>query len=419
MTVLGIDFGTSNTAAGWLRDGQAELIPLEDGSETLPTAVFLDFANRRTLYGRAAAEAMMDGLDGRFMRALKSVLGTPLAREKRQFLNERLTLIEVIARFLTEIKNRAESSTKQSFIHALSGRPVRFHSSDDARDAQALVDLTDAYQLAGFEGVSFLAEPEAAALAVNGEGINLIVDIGGGTSDFTVCRTEGGETELLGSYGIRLGGTDFDRMLSLGHVMPLFGHGAEIGSEFGSETHTAPNALFNDLASWEKIAFLYGDKTLREVRRWEKLAPAPRPFHRLGDVLEMHLGHDVAYAVEAGKIAANTASEALIDLGVVEKGLNAPLSHAELQMALWESGSQIAEGAKMCLAGSGIAPDAVDRVVFVGGSSLLGLVQQQLRAVCPQAEMEVSEVFTAVVHGLAIAAGETNGHDSGSCQKSS
>ena len=100
-------------------------IALEPGAQTIPTAVFIDFAARRHVYGTAAADAMMAGAEGRFMRALKSILGTPLAREKRQFLDERLSLIEVIARFLAHVRTTAEGATGQSFDTALSGRPVR------------------------------------------------------------------------------------------------------------------------------------------------------------------------------------------------------------------------------------------------------------------------------------------------------
>ncbi|CAN0200227.1 unnamed protein product, partial [Chrysoparadoxa australica] len=211
---------------------------------------------------------MMDGAEGRFMRALKSILGTPLAREPRRLLNERLTLIEVIARFLTEIRTRSEAHTGLKFDKALSGRPVHFHSASATRDAQALEDLTEAYRIAGFDSVEFLPEPEAAALAVDGAGRMLIVDIGGGTSDFTLCDRKDGQTHVIASGGIRLGGTDFDKALSLAHAMPLLGYGAQIGAEIGAKTHAAPRALFHDLASWEKIPFVFDATILREVQRW-------------------------------------------------------------------------------------------------------------------------------------------------------
>ena len=404
MATIGIDFGTSNTAAGIIDQGKAKILTLEDGKDTLPTAVFLDFVEHKTLYGRAAAQAMIDGQDGRFMRSLKSILGTPLAREKRQCLNERLTLIEVIARFLSEIRNRAEAASGNEFKDVLSGRPVRFHSKSDEADAQALTDLTDAYHLAGFENVSFLPEPEAAAIAAQGSGRVLIVDIGGGTSDFTVCDIENGKTKLIASEGIRLGGTDFDRDLNIAHVMPLLGYDAEIGNEMGPGSHSAPRSVFRDLATWEKIAFVYNPALLRDVRRWERLAKDPALFARLGEVLDMHLGHDIAYAVEAGKIAANEASMGVIDLKVVEKGLAAELPNHMLQMQLIDAANKIADCASETLAKAECRPDQIDRVVFVGGSSLLGVIQNRIAQLLPDATLETSEVFTAVVDGLAIAA---------------
>ena len=81
---LGIDFGTSNSAAGFLHDGRPRLIPMAPGRATLPTTFFFDFESRRTLIGEAANRALLDGNEGRFMRALKRVLGTSLMHEKRQ-----------------------------------------------------------------------------------------------------------------------------------------------------------------------------------------------------------------------------------------------------------------------------------------------------------------------------------------------
>lgn len=403
MARLGLDFGTSNTAAGLMAAGRPFVIPLEPEAQTLPTAVFIDFAEREYIYGTAAARAMMDGQEGRFLRALKSILGTPLARESRAFLNERLTLIEIISRFLAEIRQRSEKFTGLTIDSALSGRPVHFHSASPERDAQAEIDLRDAYHLAGFKDVAFLPEPEAAAQAVEGNGRMLIVDIGGGTSDFTLCDRKDGKTQVLASRGLRIGGTDFDRVLNLNHAMPLLGYGAQIGAEFGSNTHAAPRAMFHDLASWEKIAFVYDPALLREVRRWERLAQDPVLFERLAEVLEAHLGHDIAYAIEAGKITANGADMGQVDLSVIERGLTADIQNTVMQTALQGYADEIGACALQTLADANCSKDSVDMVVFVGGSSLMGVIKDALTQALPDARQEIAEVFTAVVHGLAIA----------------
>jgi hypothetical chaperone protein len=405
MATLGVDFGTSNTAAAVFDDGRVRVIPLEEGAATIPTAVFLDFADRTTLFGSDAAAAMIGGRDGRFLRGLKSILGTPLARERRQFLNERLTLVEIIGRFLAHVKARAEAGTGQRFDAVLSGRPVHFHSADAGRDAQALVDLAEAYRLAGFAAVEFLAEPEAAALAAGpGDRLALIVDIGGGTSDFTLFESGTGGVRVLASHGVRLGGTDFDRVLSIAHVMPLLGLGASLRREFGPGLQTAPVGMFHDLAAWEKIAFLYAPDLVRDVARMRRLAERPRLFARLSQVLEMHLGHDLAYAVEAAKIHANKGSLASIDLRVVEAGLAPALSPGDLAVDLAGFAGQIASAAAQTLEMARVAPAEVGRVIFVGGSSLMATVRGALAGLLPKAQAETAEVFTAVVDGLALAA---------------
>ncbi len=400
---IGVDFGTSNTAAAVLRDGAARIVPLEAGQETLPTAVFLDYAARRTVFGSAAVQAMIDGQDGRFMRALKSVLGTPLAREKRQFLNRRLTLLDVVTEFLGEIRARAEAATGAEIRRVVAGRPVRFHSADPVRNAQAAADLRECYVQAGFEEIRFVNEPEAAARAAGpGRGIGLIVDIGGGTSDFTLFEGRDGAVEILASHGIRLGGTDFDKALSLGKVMPLLGLGGELCNEIGPGRHDVPRALYHDLASWEKIAFLYGPATLRSAKAMARLAVEPRRLERLVRVIENEIGHDVAFAVEAAKIAANGAAEARIDLALVEPGLRPVLTGMELASALHPSARAIRAAIDETLAMAGIGGGAVGRVIFVGGSSLLTVVEAEVRAALPGAVAERSDVFTAVVRGLAL-----------------
>ncbi|MCO4841065.1 MAG: Hsp70 family protein, partial [Rhodobacteraceae bacterium] len=182
---LGIDFGTSNTAAGYAVDGKPKLVKLAGDQTTMPTTFLFDFDSRKTLIGEPANQALLEGLDGRFMRALKRVLGTTLMHEKRQVLNKRVTFVDIIAGFLREVKLRAEADTGLTFDNVISGRPVVFHGAGDPREQQAEDDLRACYIAAGFKEVSFMDEPEAAAIASgaleqSGE-VGLIVDIGGGT----------------------------------------------------------------------------------------------------------------------------------------------------------------------------------------------------------------------------------------------
>jgi len=406
---LGIDFGTSNTAAAVLVGGRAHLIEVEPGRTSLPTSVFFDYDRKITTYGSVANAALIDGREGRFMRALKSVLGTPLMRERRQIAYEQLTLIEVVARFLRTVRERAEASTGATFDKALSGRPVRFHSADDARNAQAEVDLREAYMVAGFSEVSFMHEPEAAALAAGplAKGkLGFIIDIGGGTSDFSIFERDGNETRIIASHGVRVGGTDFDKAISVAQVMPLLGHGSEIKNEMGSGTHTAPNGIFNDLASWEKIPFLYTAEMRRTASLFRKLGVQPELFRRLSDVLELELGHDIAFAVEAGKIRVNSPKsvDAAIDLRVIEKQLWARMTTADLTRILVDHAGTVKAAALDTLKMAGISQDQIGQIVFVGGSSLMQVIETAMVDLFPHAILERTEAFTAVADGLAIAA---------------
>lgn len=410
--VLGVDFGTSNSAAGILRNGKPFLIEVEPGERTLPTAFFFDFDSRKTLMGNAANTALVEGLDGRYMRALKRVLGTSLMYETRQIMNERVTFVDIIARFLAQIKARAEETSGQQFESVLSGRPVYFHDGDTVRDAQAEADLRTCYLAAGFKEVRFLPEPEAAAIAsgaLSGDkgAVGLIVDIGGGTSDFSLFETKGtGGVKILANHGVRVGGTDFDKAISVDHVMPLLGKGTFLRKEMGPGTVQMPNAIFNDLATWEKIPFLYSPRSRKFAAELKALALEPRKLDRLVTLLEQEIGHDLAFTVERGKIVANGHSETgtQIDLGFVEPELQMVLMSAGLEQSLRSYAALIDVGTQEALQMAGVTPERVDHVIYVGGSSLMSFVARTLKANFPMAEHRFSNVFTAVANGLAIAA---------------
>lgn len=409
MDTLAIDFGTSNSAAALLQAGRVHRIPIERGADTLPTAVFFPASGGAMRIGAAAADALVAGEEGRYMRALKTVLGLPLLHETRLISGRRRSLSDVITAFLAELRERAETATGQRLRRALSGRPVHFHTADPQRDAQAEADLRACYLAAGFEAVDFMPEPEAAALAshhLSGKaGLGLIVDIGGGTSDFSVFRNQSGSPAILASHGIRLGGTDFDHAVSMTHAMPLLGLGGALRRTMGSGLLPVPRAPFVDLATWAKIPFLYTPETRRLAAEMTRSAVEPEKLARFETVLTEELGHGLAFSVEHGKIEANHPQSAgRIALDEIEKGLFAPVTPDSLEAALMPFRAALHEAASVTLQRAGVPAGAIEDVILVGGSSLMRLVTEEMQALFPGAQLRKAEAFTAVVDGLAIAA---------------
>src|SRR6188508_206322 len=77
----GLDFGTSNSEIGIVRNGSPVLVDVENGRKQIPTTIFFDDATRDALFGEAAIERFLDGHPGRMLWAIKSILGTALQGE--------------------------------------------------------------------------------------------------------------------------------------------------------------------------------------------------------------------------------------------------------------------------------------------------------------------------------------------------
>lgn len=408
---LGVDFGTSNSAAAYVSDDKVVHVELEQGRDTIPTSVFFDFDDQRILSGSAANKALLDGFDGRYMRALKSVLGTGLMAEKRMLLGRRTDFFDVITEFLKQVKARAEASAGVSFDHVVAGRPVFFHKHDVEKDSRAQEDLKTCYLKAGFSHIEFMFEPEAAAVASAKDApqgtVGLVVDIGGGTSDFTLFRSTSTDIEIISSNGLRVGGTDFDRQLSYDHFMPLLGRGHMLKRRLPDGITPAPAHIFSELATWEKVPFLYDPKTVQFAERLLRDAVDPAIFARLVNVLHMRLGHDLAFLAEETKFSYNQGLEqSVVDLSMVEPELTTTLSIESFDASLAKYGDQIADAIFETLANSQLAASDVERVITVGGSSSMTIVTDAIGKCLPNIQIHQGDVFTSIVDGLAIASGK-------------
>ena len=189
----GLDFGTSNSTLGMVDGaGHPRLVGLESGQYTIPSVLFFGFEDDSLYFGREAVAEYVTGADGRLMRSLKSVLGTSLIGDTTRVKARRYGFLEILGIFIAELKRRAEAELGGPVDTVVCGRPVHFVDDDPVADAAAQDQLEGAVRAQGFRHVDFQFEPIAAALdyerQVTLERLALIVDLGGGTSDFSVVR---------------------------------------------------------------------------------------------------------------------------------------------------------------------------------------------------------------------------------------
>ena len=145
--------------------------------------MFYNAEERSTHFGRDALAQYLAGTEGRLMRSLKSLLGSPLLLEKTEVNHQQISYQDIIATFLAELRQRAAQALGAAPTRVVMGRPVHFVDDDPERDALAQRSLHEAALAVGFEQVSFQLEPIAAALdferRLNKESTVLVVDVGG------------------------------------------------------------------------------------------------------------------------------------------------------------------------------------------------------------------------------------------------
>ena len=412
MIACGLDFGTSNSAIGIARGDVVALAPLEDDRTLMPSAVFFDYEAHRVRFGSDAIGAYVGQAEGRLMRALKTILGSPLIDEKTSLGSRKVPLTEVVGIFVRHLKQKAEAFAGQEITAVVHGRPVHFVDGDAEADARAEAVLATIARQSGFRDIVFVAEPIAAAWhyeqTVQAEEMVLIADIGGGTSDFSVVRIGpqrrgriDRREDILATAGVRVGGTDFDSALSLAAVMPLFG----LGTRLVEKDLPMPNALYHELATWATINFAYTYKNEREVGALVSEAYEPEKVGRLLTVIGKRLGHRVAFAVEDAKIALSGEQEAAVALDFVEKGLAAAATRSGFQRAIGTRTDRLHKTARDCIAAAGLDGAAIDTIFLTGGSSRVPAVRAAIAKAAPAARVATGSDFLSVASGLTQMAG--------------
>ena len=409
MPYCAIDFGTSNSAVALPLGETMMLAPVEGAHTTLPTAVFFNADEHTRAYGRAALAEYIDGFDGRLMRSLKSILGSSLAETATDLGDgSAIKFTEIISIFVAFLKRQAEACAGVTIERAVLGRPVFFVDDDPRADQLAQQQLEAAARAAGLKEIHFQYEPIAAAFdyesRLHEEGLVLVADIGGGTSDFSLVRVGPDrmrrierKDDVLAHHGVHVAGTDFDRRVELETILPELGY-----RTLDPEGREVPNRIYFDLATWHLINTIYTGKRVGELALMRHLYRDVQHHERLMRVVERRLGHALAARAEEAKIGVAAGGETSIDLDDVEADLRIAFDEAQLIAAGSEDAQRIATAARETVKAAGVALGDVDALYFTGGTTGLHFLTNALCAAFPDAKPVFGDRLASVAAGLGI-----------------
>jgi hypothetical chaperone protein len=412
--MYGIDFGTSNTVVTLKEGGRARLLRLgEEG--VLPSLLHFE-KDRAPSIGSAAMGDYAEALARhrgrgnlyarfRFFQGLKLALKDPWFTGTRIF-GEVLAPEALVAIFLRELRRRAEEETGSAERRLVLGRPVVL-SRDPAVDARLESRFRAAATAAGFEEVSFVHEPVAAATSLLGRlrGVVLVFDFGGGTLDITLAALSAGGIEVLGSEGADLGGFLLDEDLSRARITRHFGSEGRFRTMTGKEL-PMPAWITRQVSSFHALPL--GD--IAETRRAVmELLPEARAADRprlrgLAEFLDRNLAFSLFREIDGAKIELSARDSSRIAFAVPPHlAFAEDVGRADFEAITAPRVEAARSLVRAALARAGLAAAEVGRVVRVGGSCRIPAFIRMLEEEFP-GKVEEGEVFTSIAAGLVEAA---------------
>ena len=329
--IIGIDLGTSNSAASVMEGGRPTMIPSAEGTsvggKSFPSYVAFT-KDGQLLVGEPARRQAVTNPDG----TIKNVKRKMGSNEKVTALGKEYTPQQISAFILQKIKKDAESYLGETVEKAVITVPAYFN--DNQRQA-----TKDAGAIAGLDVVRIINEPTAAALAYGLDKSDveqkiMVFDLGGGTLDVTIMDFSDGVFEVLSTSGdTQLGGSDMDEALT-----------RYVIGEFQKETGI-------DLAK-DNMAF------------WR-----------------------VREACEKAKIELSTTMQTEINLPFISSDATGPkhliqtITRAKLEELVEPIVSRCRQSIEQAMSDAHLNPDKIDKIIMVGGPTRMPIVQNFVESI--------------------------------------
>ncbi len=352
--VIGIDLGTTNSCVAVMEGGQPVVIPNAEGNRTTPSIV--GFAkNGERLVGQIAKRQMVTNHDKTII-SIKRDMGSD---KKVTIDGTSYTPQEISAMILQKLKTDAENYLGSKVSQAVITVPAYF--SDSQRQA-----TKDAGRIAGLEVLRIINEPTAAALAYGLEkDIDqkiMIYDLGGGTFDVSILDIGDGVFEVLATSGNnRLGGDDFDDRI---------------------------------------IKYL-----IEEFKKQEGVDLS-------GDSMAMQR---LKEAAEKAKIELSAVTQTNINLPFIAtsddgpKNMDINLTRAKFEELIGDLVESTVGPMNQAMKDAGLTPEKIDKVLLVGGSSRIPLVQETVKKIVGKEPHKGINPDECVAIGAAIQGGVLSG----------
>ena len=423
--MIGLDFGTTNSALAVCRDGAVDLAEfslLGRPTTSFRSILYLSIDERRSMRepgifaGPAAIEQYLEeGATGRFVQSLKSLLPSRTF-ESTQVLGTVYDLETLISEIVLALRSSAERQFGPVGSAAVVGRPVEFVGVRKAEDEKfALGRLRRALALSGFDRVEFEYEPVAAAYSyaqnLEADETLLVADFGGGTSDFCVMRVGPGTTgwaardRILSTDGVGVAGDRFDARIVEAVVAPALGRGGHYRGLGGKELDI-PDWLYARLANWHELSFLRAPNPLGTLRDLAKNAFEPQRLQAFLALVEENLGYYLYDNVEGSKRVLSDAHTASLDFHEADVEISCELDRLDFECWIADELDAIALALDRALSKAGLRPDEVDRVFMTGGTAFTPAVREIFDDTFGPDKIASGGELTSVATGLALRAAE-------------
>lgn len=440
---IGFDYGTANCSVAHIKQGQPQLLALENASTYIPSTLAapnresvseylfrnrnikpldtlgenmlrramrineeegIDLDDEEVAFGQAALDLYLEApRDVYYVKSPKSFLGAAGLREQQLSFFE-----DLVCAMMDNIKTQAELSTEQSIESAVIGRPINFQGSGgEAANSQAQQILTNAAKRAGFKQVEFQFEPVAAGLeyeaSLTQDQTVLVVDIGGGTTDCSMIQMGPSwqgkpdrSASLLGHKGQRVGGNDLDIALAFKAFMQPFGKGSALDSGLVIPTTQFWNPIaINNIDAQNRF---YSRQNLADLSLLHKEAQEPSKLARLLEVYHETLGYQIVRRAEEAKIGLSEKESHHAQIQLVSELLELDIARDLMIEAIETPVEKMTALARDVVAEAGVKPDAI---FMTGGSARSPILRDAVAQVLPDIPIVSGNYFGSVTAGLA------------------